>query len=522
MRLEFTTPVTAADRARRSISGRVVTWDETGNTSAGPAVFEAGSLQAADEVTLRLEHDRTRPLGKAVHLAANEHGIDGVFRVAETSAGNDALVEAAEELRAGLSVGATVETSYLDDSGVMHVTAATFDEVSLVTHPAIHSARVAQVAASEETPTDPGTDPEPVESEETEMNENETAVEAEAATATPEPEQLQAAELATVVPSQPAVKFSSAADYFSTAVRAFAFQDADAVGRIQAASQTTGDNPGVLPTPIVQPVINYIQRRRPVAGSSVWMDMPSAGQTFYRPKVTQHAVAGEQTDELSELPSQKLTVTRINVNKTTQGGSIQLSFQDRDWTDPAIMALVINDMAAAYANRCEQHICNTLVNNVSSSTVPLAAESSAKAEDYITAIAKASEQVVTSIYENPNRLYLSPDMWRQFISVTDSTGRPLFPRIGAMNAPGVSDAVTGLYLDVMGLEAVMSWQLPAGTAIVGYREALESFENLGGQVSVVQPNVLGLELAFYGYWADLVTESEAFVKIDQATSAGRK
>jgi len=520
MRLEFTAPVTAADRARRSISGRVVTWNETGNTSAGPAVFEAGSLQPADEVVLRLEHDRTRPLGKAVHLAANEHGIDGVFRVAETSAGNDALVEASEELRAGLSVGASVETSYLDDEGVMHVTAATFDEVSLVTHPAIHSARVAQVAASEETPTDPGTDPEPVESEENEMTETETAVVAEAATA--EPEQLQAAELATVVPSQPAVKFSNAAEYFSTAVRAFAFQDADAERRIQAAAQTTGDNPGVLPTPIVQPVINYIQRRRPVAGASVWMDMPSAGQTFYRPKVTQHTVAGEQTDELSELPSQKLTVTRINVNKTTQGGSIQLSFQDRDWTDPAIMALVINDMAAAYANRCEQHICNTLVNNVSSSTIPLAAEGTAKAEDFITAIGKASEQVVTNIYEHPNRLYLSPDMWRQFISITDSTGRPLFPRVGAMNAPGVTDAVTGSYLDVMGLEAVMSWQLPAGTCIVGYREALESFENLGGQVSVVQPNVLGLELAFYGYWADLVTESEAFVSVVQASSAGRK
>ena len=517
MRLEFTAPVTASDMARRSISGRVVTWGEQGNTSAGPAVFEPGSLKAADQVILRLEHDRTRPLGRAVHLAASETGIDGVFRVADTSAGTDALVEASEELRAGLSVGATIQDSYHDEEGVIHVTAAVFDEVSLVTHPAIHSARVTQVAAAEE-PEEPGNPPAPNESEE-EMEETVTPVAAEEL---PQADTMQASQLATIAPTAPRVEFSDAADYFSTAVRAFAFKDPEAEQRVYAASQVTGDNPGVLPLPIIQPVITYIQQQRPVAGSSVWMGMPSAGQTFYRPKVTQHTVAGAQTDELSQLPSQNLQVERINVTKTTQGGSIQLSFQDRDWTDPAIMSLVLNDMAAAYANRCEQHICDTLTTNTSATTVPLAAEGTAKAEDYIKAIATASQHVITSIYRNPNRLYLSPDMWRQFVSITDSTGRPLFPRIGAMNAPGVSDGVTSMYLDVMGLEAVMSWQLPAGTCIVGYREALESFETLGGQVSVVQPNVLGLEMAFYGYWADLVTEKEAFVPIVQASSSGRK
>jgi len=38
----------------------------------------------------------------------------------------------------------------------------------------------------------------------------------------------------------------------------------------------------------------------------------------------------------------------------------------------------------------------------------------------------------------------------------------------------------------------------------------------------VNPSVLSVDIAFYGYWGDLVTTSDAFVKIDQATSAGRK
>ena len=518
MRLEFTQPVTAADTSRRSISGRVVTWGEQGNTSAGPAVFEPGSLTAAETVVLRLEHDRTRPLGKAVHLAANEEGIDGVFRVAKTQAGSDALIEAAEELRAGLSVGATVEQSYLDDDGVMHVTAAEFDEVSLVTHPAIHSARVAQVAASEGT-TDPGNEPEP-EGKENEMTDQETPVVAEAAA--PDTEQMQASELASIAPTAPRLEFADAADYLSTAVRGLAMGDQAAASRVMAAAQTTGDNPGVVPELIVGPIIDYIQRDRPVCNASRWVGMPNAGTTFVRPFVDQHTTAGIQNGENTALPSQKMNVKRLTVSKETLGGSITLTFQDRDWTDPAIMSVLLMDMAAAYGIQCETHICNTLVNNTSSDVVSLAAPGSAKAEDYISAVAQASQKVYDKILRLPTHIYLSTDKWAEFISLTDSTGRPLFPRVGARNAPGVSDAVTDFRLDVMGLNAVVSPQLPTNTIIVGHGESLESYETLGGQVSIVNPSVLSVDMAFYGYWGDLVVTSDAFVAINQASSAGRK
>jgi len=517
MHLEFTAAVTAADVSRRSISGRVVTWGEPGNTSAGRAVFEPHSLTAAENVVLRLEHDRTKPLGKAVHLAASEHGIDGVFRVADTTSGSDALIEAAEELRAGLSVGANVSESYLDDDGVIHVTAAEFDEVSLVTHPAIHSARVTQVAASEE-PQDPGNEPETEEREEP-MSDQETVVAEE----TPDHDSMQASELATIAPAPTSsVDFADAADYLSTAVRGLALGDKAAASRVMAAAQTTGDNPGVVPELIVGPIIDYIQRDRPVCNASRWVGMPNAGTTFVRPFVSQHTTAGPQAGENTALPSQKLQVDRLTVSKVTLGGAITLTFQDRDWTDPAIMSVLLMDMAAAYGIQCETHICNTLTSNTFGTTVPLAAAGSAKAEDYIQAIAKASRMVYDNILRLPTHLYLSTDAWEQFVSLTDSTGRPLFPRVGAMNAPGVSDAVTSFILDVMGLRAVVSPQLPAGTIIVGHGESLESYETLGGQVSIVNPSVLSVDMAFYGYWGDLVVTKDAFVKIDQASSAGRK
>ena len=56
-----------------------------------------------------------------------------------------------------------------------------------------------------------------------------------------------------------------------------------------AAHQTTADNPGLLPTPIVEPVVNFIDQSRPI---TTWLgprQIPS--QSWTRPKVTQHTAS---------------------------------------------------------------------------------------------------------------------------------------------------------------------------------------------------------------------------------------
>ena len=99
--------ITSADSESRTITGRVVTWNETGSTSAGLTTFKPESI-ATKNVKLLLEHDRTRPIGKVLSMTATEQGIDATFKIAETTAGNDALIEAATGLRDGFSVGVKV------------------------------------------------------------------------------------------------------------------------------------------------------------------------------------------------------------------------------------------------------------------------------------------------------------------------------------------------------------------------------------------------------------------------------
>ncbi len=140
--------VTAADSQTRIVSGRIVTWNEEGNTSAGRTMFKPGSIALGKNVKLLWEHRLEKPLGKLIAAEVTDNGIDAQFKIAGTIAGDDYLTEAAEGLRDGLSVGVKVD-AWSNNDGVMTIDAAQLIEVSAVTEPAISSARVAEVAASE-------------------------------------------------------------------------------------------------------------------------------------------------------------------------------------------------------------------------------------------------------------------------------------------------------------------------------------------------------------------------------------
>ena len=67
MKINVPIKITAADSEARTISGRIVTFDEVANTSAGRTIFAKGSVKPAN-VKLNLEHDRTRPIGRTLSM----------------------------------------------------------------------------------------------------------------------------------------------------------------------------------------------------------------------------------------------------------------------------------------------------------------------------------------------------------------------------------------------------------------------------------------------------------------------
>src|SRR5262245_13836124 len=93
-----------------------------------------------------------------------------------------------------------------------------------------------------------------------------------------------------------------------------------------AAHQTTADNPGLIPTPIVEPVVSFVDSNRPLV---TWLgprQLP--GQSWSRPKVTQHTSVTAQSAEKGELASQKMTISKIAAAAATYGGYVNVSRQD--------------------------------------------------------------------------------------------------------------------------------------------------------------------------------------------------
>ncbi|RPJ84924.1 MAG: phage major capsid protein, partial [Acidobacteria bacterium] len=195
------------------------------------------------------------------------------------------------------------------------------------------------------------------------------------------------------------------------------------------AHQTTSDNPGILPTPVVGPLLGTLERRRPTINSVNKRTMPAKGKNFERPRITQHTLVGEQTGEKQPLLSQKLVIDSISVPKKTVGGVLNISQQDLDWTEPAILDLVIEDLLTQImveTNTGYVTAFNTAV------TQTLATTNATFIKDFYT----ASSMVMAATGNPPTTAWVSPDTWAILGGMVDGAGRPLFPPTAPSNPVG--------------------------------------------------------------------------------------
>jgi hypothetical protein len=166
--LTFASDIESSDVSRRIIAGVVLPFNKIGNTSAGPVMFESGSVQIpeARRVKLLAQHSQNDPIGRALNFQVTQDQIFGTFKVSASSKGTDYLTLAAEELISSLSIGVDVLKAKENADGVLVVSSAVMKEVSLVESPAYADAIVTKVAASEseteEVPTQPTTESEAI------------------------------------------------------------------------------------------------------------------------------------------------------------------------------------------------------------------------------------------------------------------------------------------------------------------------------------------------------------------------
>jgi HK97 family phage prohead protease len=412
-----------ANTSKREISGLIVPFNSAGYTSAGEVVFEKGAFGniTASKIKLLRDHDIAQPVGRMIQVNETAQGLEATFKLGSSTRAQDTLLEAAEGLKDGLSIGAKLD-QWSEKDGVIYVSAATIKEVSVVTEPAFSEARIALVASA----TEPKQEKEILMAETNPVAETEVSVEAaevKAAASTP----------ATQVFTAPRVNTNVTAGQYAMAQIKATQGDSDArdlVAALQIATVT--ENTGMVPPNYLKDVIGVIDSSRPFIDSIERAPLPASGMKIFTPKLGAQATVA-LTAEGAEFSSTDTVVTfqEDTIVKFAGAGVINVELLDR--SDPSFLDLYLRELAASYAQKTDAYAATIAADNAGVSSG--------------TSIYKAVADGISDSYGvmrfTPNRLMVAPSGgytnidFANLLGAVDGSARPLLAAGVPQNAGGL-------------------------------------------------------------------------------------
>ena len=530
--IRFTAPSVSIDAAAgdgtpsRTITGIAVPYGVAATVSDGTAVtFEQGSLPVEGKAPrLYMNHDSNQAIGIVTERVDSAEGMMFTAKISKTAAGDEALQLALDGVLDSVSVGVNPTKTRANEDGSITVLAADWIELSMVPVPAFAGAIITDIAASihhEPEETDNNEIQEPTEETEPMSEVTVPAVEATIPTA--------------AIPAQPKREFKlpSAGEFMAAYhIGGDTFQNMNkAVAEYTASKRTaleaaagdvlTTDTPGLLPVPVLGPLVQDLNFLRPVVDAVGARAYPDSGQskTFIRPTITTHTSVAAQSPELSGVSATTMVIASNSVSKTTLAGQVTLSIQDIDFTSPAAMQLILNDLMGEYMIASDNLAADNLLTAANSSGVW-----DGTPEDLLKSVYDSAVDISSGRNWMPTHMFVSPDVWGQLGQLVDSSKRPLFPFIGAgltgQNALGGGNA-TSWNGNPIGLQLVVDSNFAAKTMIItrvgqGQGDAYEFYESIRGLMSVEVPATLGRTMSFHGYVSTFAAIGGMIRKITQA------
>jgi HK97 family phage prohead protease len=524
---DFTLDAAKGDAPRRTISGTAVPYNVPATVSDGTAViFRPGSLPVEGKAPrLFMYHDASMPVGVVTERVDTEQGMMFSAKISATSLGNDALVMASDGTIDQVSVGVNpVKFSY-DEAGTMIIEAADWTELSLVPIGAFGDmANIATVAASiHQEPEEVVLNEEVVPEQEIEPMSEVTAPAVEATI--PTAPIFAQAKREFVLPSagEYMAAYHTGGDTFANINKAVAEYTASKRTALEAAAGDvlTTDTPGLLPVPVLLPLVQDLNFLRPVVEAVGARAYPDNGQqkTFIRPTITTHTSVATQSTELSAVSATTMVIASNSVSKTTLAGQVTLSAQDISFTSGPAMSLILNDLMGEYMIASDNLAADNLLAAATSSGVW-----DGTVADLLKSVYDSAVDISNGRNWTPTHMFVSPDVWGQLGQLADTTGRPVFPFIGAgltgQNALGSAQA-SSWNGTPLGLQLVVDSNFAAKTMIItrvgqGQGDAYEFYESIRGLQSLENPSVLGRNMSFYGFVSTFAAIPGMIRKITQA------
>jgi hypothetical protein len=472
-----------------------------------------------------MQHDSNQIVGKVVERVDTPQGMMFTAKISATRLGDEALTLANDGVIDAVSVGVTPTKFSYDEEGVMIVEAATWQELSLVSEGAFSGAVITEVAASapdevaEGIPETELTSAIQSEQDTTKDNDmtdkNETAV-VEAAQATTEK-----------LWAQPARKFNlpTPGEYFAamhiggTTFENVARATNEFVKSNQSALQAaagdiaTTDTPGLLPIPVLGPVFQDLNFIRPVVNAIGARAMPNNGasKTFVRPTITTHTSVAAQSSEFAAASATTMVIASNSVTKTTLAGQVTLSIQDVDFTDPASLNIILNDLVGQYMLASDNVAADAITAGATASGSTWTV-SSTDPSSLFNALYTAAYNILTATNFLPDHCFVDPNVWLYLGKQLDADKRPVFPYVGAaglqgMNAAGTANITQMSTFNPFGLTLVADKNFASSTLVVARGEAIEFYEQVRGLMSVELPSTLGRNFSYAGYVSTFIADS---------------
>jgi HK97 family phage prohead protease len=497
MNLDFSIKVTATDFPKREISGRIVTWNEEGSTSAGSTMFKPGSITFSDTTKLLLEHRRESPIGFLKSYKVTDDGIDATFAIGNTTAGNDSLVEASSGLRDGFSVGVLAE-KYKNVDGVLVISASALKEVSLVTDPAIASAKVA-VAASEQEDSESVVETE----EQTTEGENEvetTPTVTEAPAETVEASKVVQAEAARPLYfTTPRSPITTPGAYLEHTIKA-GLGNEDSRQFIKFADDSFSTNPAFSPVSYVRDVATNTNADRPVIEAcGGTRPLSTYGMTVSIPKITANSTAATVAEGGDPTGTTAITSAYVNATVIKKMGFQRYSVELLDRSDPSFYEIMLANLRDAYAQATDQYVIAQITAGGTQATA-----TAADSAGLISFVSTESPAAYTATKRTAKSFVSGTSIWATLLGATDTTGRPIYNAGNPMNNAG-SAVPTSIRGNVLGLDYYVDPNMVATSidesAFIIEPRSIEIFESPALTLATNVPTTGEIEISLYGYIA---------------------
>lgn len=459
-----------ASESDRTVEGIVLPWGEVGTTATGQYIFNRGTLDVPSvlgKVKLLSGHSPAGiPVGHAVAAEDREEGLWMRFKLGNSTAATEALVQAADHVIDAFSI----EARGVKQRG-REATEGLLKAVALVPFPAFDSARVQNVAAEESEGTNEGTNEgttPPTKVKETDMNTpvkprfNAEPAEVKAATFDRATELLVAAHTGEISLDEVHAELTDITSTSSIGTVAPAW-----LGELWS---------GVEYERRIVPLIqNAALRSRKVKGF-VWKNKPGVGKW--------------KADK-NDIPSKKAEWEEVETGVQPWAGGNDIDRMIFDFNEVETIRAYWKAMAESYAYETDKDVAEFLTTN--------ATDVQDSHPDLLRAVTSGGIRIDEAIHSPATFVMVNP---ADLLTVLD------FSQLDVPHYTGLTPVSTPD-------KWTTSEFVQPGTAIVGSRLSATFYELAGSPLRVEAEHIAkgGRDAALFGYTAKLLNRKEGLVKV---------